>query len=710
MAYRIPEAATWTRSDVLALVGLALATLVTEQFSIPLRLGTETLNFTLTDATWTAGLILARPSVLTAAVLLGVLAGQRLKRWDGLKIAFNLGTYVVGLTAAQVVYGALGPEGARDPVAWGAAFAGMMAFAVANVLLISSIVAQVEGKPLSRLVSSTLTLELAHRVANTGIGVAFAFVRTVNPFIVPPVLLCLALTYLAYEAWVETIRERDEIRALYEVERHLLTPIETTADLQPVLEVVRGMLGAGRVELSLLDQGAASTIGGPASVVASAEGANGNETNGSDLHPPVPSPEHPSHVAMVGTAEGLGGMLIVHRKEPLADAERSLLESVASKIEVMLRNNRLFKKTLEQAELADVVSHTWDGIFVISPEGLVLSWNPSMERITGLSRDEVLGRPCGDVLGIDAPPAASGTDDPERGERRDLMLTKPDGAKRWLNYSLHPLGEGRGGQRNFVVVVRDVTAELETEQLKADFVATVSHELRTPLTPLKGFLMTLLRGVGDGSTEERQAFYRIMLNQANRLERLITDLLEASRIESGEPVVDSRPLDLSSQVAAVVEVFREQYPDRTFSFAAPDHLVAQGDRLRIDQIVTNLISNALKYSPRTEPIEVIVSGARGEAVVKVRDRGQGISIHDQDRIFERFFRVDNALTRSTGGTGLGLYLAKKLAVAMRGRLEVASVPGRGSTFMLTLPRPKRAATPARPAGRIGTRSRQAAPA
>src|SRR5207253_4670896 len=163
--------------------------------------------------------------------------------------------------------------------------------------------------------------------------------------------------------------------------------------------------------------------------------------------------------------------------------------------------------------------------------------------------------------------------------QRDLVLTKSDGGKRWLTYRLHPLG-GRAGHRNFVVVVRDVTAELETEQLKADFVATVSHELRTPLTPLKGFLITLLHGVGDGTPEERQSYYKIMLNQANRLERLITDLLEASRIESGEPVVDLKPIDLPEQVASVVQAFVEQYPDRRFHLGLPDEPASvHGDRL-----------------------------------------------------------------------------------------------------------------------------------
>jgi PAS domain S-box-containing protein len=458
------------------------------------------------------------------------------------------------------------------------------------------------------------------------------------------------------------------------------------------------MLHARRVELSLLErrEGSEQGLGGPASVVATVNGQNGHSSGR----------EHDvwsqsAQVAMVGGPEGLSGMLIVHRERPLDDAERSVLETVASKVSVMLHNNRLYRESLEQADLADVVSHTWDGIFVVSPAGAVQSWNPSMERITGLGRSEALGRDCKELLGIDVPESLVDEEGPGEEASRDLVLTKPDGCKRWLNYRLHALG-GRAGQPNFVVVVRDVTAELETEQLKADFVATVSHELRTPLTPLKGFLITLLHGVGDGTKEERQGYYKIMLNQANRLERLITDLLEASRIESGEPVVDMKPVDLNAEVSSIVDTFVEQYPDRTFRMDLhPETVAVLGDPLRIDQIVTNLVSNAVKYSPRAEPIDVVVRGNGRDATVEVRDHGQGIAPEDQDRIFERFFRVDNALTRQAGGTGLGLYLSKKLADAMRGRLRVESSPGRGASFVLALPRYDRALVGAGPGSAAG---------
>jgi signal transduction histidine kinase len=709
-AIRVADVSRWDGSDLLALAGLAAAILVTELFSVPLRLRTETLNFMLTDAAYIAGLILVRPSVLTFALVAGVFTGQLLKRWDVRKVAFNVGVYLVGITGAQFIVRAVAgfaPLAAREPRTWVAAVLGMGGFAVANVVLVSGIISLVlvERKSFARVVAPTLGLEAAHRAGNVAIGLTFAVLYKVNALALPPAALIVGLAFIAYQGWVAAISERDRLRVLHEVESRLLNPLDVAAEMEPILQLVKRMLGAASVELSMFDGDEVlsySSEGTPAAVAAGGNG-NGHRAGGD---------EESSQIAMVGGTEGVTGMLIIRRNRPLADSERAVLESVASRISVMLRNNRLFMETLEQAELADVVSHTWDGIFVASQEGRIVSWNPSMERITGIAREDALGRSCLDVLGFEPVIDLTDTDAYSRngyenghgalggsalvrglghmnghatsGGSRDIVVTHADGTERWVRYTYRPLGS-RGVRAGHVVVVRDVTAELETEQLKADFVATVSHELRTPLTPLKGFLITLARGIGDGTQEERQAYYRIMLNQANRLERLITDLLEASRIESGQPVVKSRPMNLTDTIDEVVRMFQEEYPDRAIRPVVDGPVMVDADPLRVDQVLTNLVSNAIKYSPRESAIDVRVAKENGQATISVRDQGWGIAPGDQERVFDRFFRVENALTRRTGGTGLGLYLAKQLVQAMRGRLWVASRPGEGSTFSFTLP-------------------------
>jgi signal transduction histidine kinase len=230
-------------------------------------------------------------------------------------------------------------------------------------------------------------------------------------------------------------------------------------------------------------------------------------------------------------------------------------------------------------------------------------------------------------------------------------------------------------------------------------VATISHELRTPLTPLKGFLAALLHGTVEDTPETRGEYYKIMLNQANRLERLITDLLEVSQIESDKPLVEGHAVELTAAAAEQVEEFSQHNRKRSIELRTPgDPIVVHADPVRLGQVMGNLITNAIKYSPEGTPIDIRVAREGERAVVSVRDEGEGIPEADQERVFGRFQRLDNSLTRQTGGTGLGLYIARRLVEAMGGRLWLDSKPGVGSTFSFSLPL----------AGRIGGNGRDRA--
>jgi PAS domain S-box-containing protein len=387
---------------------------------------------------------------------------------------------------------------------------------------------------------------------------------------------------------------------------------------------------------------------------------------------------------MVGDAGDVRAVMAVYRPEALTPSERSLLEALASQVRVRLVNQRLFAETVEQrTQLADIIAHTSDGIFALSPDGLILSWNPAMEHITGWSTRRAVGRSWEDVLGprhqtdgsSDAGPAAD-----------NVLLVREDGAERWIRYTRTPVEDRAGTLTAEVVVVRDVTADMEAEQLKADFVATVSHELRSPLTPLRGFLSTLMSGTGEDSPEARSEFYRIMDKQVHRLERLITDLLEVSRIEAAQVPVDARSVDLTALVAEHLDEVRRDQPHRAVQLRGPGQAVhVHADPFRVAQVVANLLSNALKYSLPETPVEVTVASVGEQAIVSVRDEGEGIPLSEQDRVFDRFHRVESGLTRKTGGTGLGLYIAKRLVEAMGGRLWLVSSPGHGSTFSFSLP-------------------------
>ena len=314
-----------------------------------------------------------------------------------------------------------------------------------------------------------------------------------------------------------------------------------------------------------------------------------------------------------------------------------------------------------------------------------------MERITGYSRAETVGRSSEDVFGLPAltDGALRTSFDPNGtpAEQHDSLITTKGGERRWIRHTGTTVRDRDGMTSSRVVVVHDVTAEVQTEQMKKDFVAMVSHELRTPLTPLKGFIATLLDGTADDSPEARREYYRIMMRQTDRLERLIMDLLNVSQIESGTLVMDIQPIDVTQLVSDQVAEFREQFSARTITLhSGTGPTLIKGDPFRVQQVVSNLLSNALKYSPADQPVEVSVLAIGEEGTVSVRDHGPGVLLPDPERVFDRFYRAENGVDPNAGGTGLGLYIARQLIEAMEGRLWLVSRPTEGSTFSFSLPR------------------------
>jgi PAS domain S-box-containing protein len=398
-----------------------------------------------------------------------------------------------------------------------------------------------------------------------------------------------------------------------------------------------------------------------------------------------------TYLAPVGDAGTEIGILAVHRAAELSSSECTLVDALASQVSARQQNEQLFNETVEQrGHLADVVGSSSDGIFVLSGERIVLSWNPAMERITGFRGEEVIGRRFEDVLRLRGEPDLEGTT--EQGlvlgtpRPQEALIQRRDGSERWIRYSTSGMPDRHGGGESHVVTARDVTAELEADQMKSDFVATVSHELRTPLTPLRGLLQSLDQGLVEDTPEARREYFAIMLRQTERLERLINDLLDVSRIDAGRLRMDSIPVEIGAAMEREVHDARQLPDAREVKFDRPSEPVwALVDQFRLGQIVSNLLSNAFKYSPAGTDVTVRLAKLQDHVVVSVQDSGEGIALADQERIFERFYRSNNGNTRTVGGFGLGLYIAKRLAEAMGGSLVLDSPPGRGCTFSLNLP-------------------------
>ena len=690
---RVPEMRTWSWEDVAATIGLALAAALSEQFTVAMAHRTEVENFSVTDAVWVPALILVPPSVLTLSVLIGSLVGHTYRRWAWYKVAFNASQFVVAITVAEFVYRLFDPPSSFSLMTLVACAVAMACYFAINEVSVALIISRVEGIPLREVVVLPGSLNLLHGGGNLTMGMLAALVWHAGPWGLPLLIAPFVLSFFAYRGWLQNKREEeqrregDRMRTLYEAGRALVGPLDANFDFQPFLGFVQQLVDAAGTELAVRDEAGLRVYNSESGLYLTVQ---------TEMGPADPTayvsvrPGLATYVATVRDQANEVGILAVHRATELSPSDRVLVDTLASQVSARQRNQQLFDETVEQrGHLADVVGSSSDGIFVVSGEGTVLSWNPAMERITGYLADEVVGRRSGDVLRIPGGQRADGSP-PELVlgvvEPQDALILRRDGSDRWIRYSSSTMPERHGSGTSQVVTARDVTAELEAEQMKRDFVATVSHELRTPLTPLKGLLQSLNNGLVEDSPQARREYHAIMLRQAERLERLISDLLDVSRFDAGQLPMDAIPVELgsllvreiadASQLTAVHEV-RLERPER------PVWVIA--DPLRLGQVVSNLLSNAFKYSPEGAPVIVGLTLLEDFALVSVQDRGEGIAVDDQERVFERFYRADKGLTQTTGGFGLGLYIARRLAEGMGGGLVLSSRPGEGSTFSVSLP-------------------------
>jgi PAS domain S-box-containing protein len=349
-----------------------------------------------------------------------------------------------------------------------------------------------------------------------------------------------------------------------------------------------------------------------------------------------------------------------------------------------IARNRLAKQQRIQA--ARVLSHVGDGVFLIDSEGVIRLWNTAAEAITGLAADDVCERPAEQVLSgwrnvAPLVPVASRPGDRAEISRAETLPLDVEGRELWLSIAGVAFTDGT------VYAFRDVTNEHRLEAMRTEFVATVSHELRTPLASLHGAAMTLRQRHErlDGDTQDE--LLDVIAEQSKRLARLVEEILLTGQLDAGSLRIAKEPFDPEQLVRTVVEEARHRISDgTTLEMSTPTPLPdVVGDSARTHQVLANLIDNAIKYSPGGGRVEVTAE-QDGEAIrFSVRDEGLGIPRGEQDRIFDKFYRLDPDNRRGVGGTGLGLYICRELVHSMNGRVWVDSAPPRGATFVFELP-------------------------
>ncbi len=374
-----------------------------------------------------------------------------------------------------------------------------------------------------------------------------------------------------------------------------------------------------------------------------------------------------------------GRQAAVPDDDELGDLSRAL-----NRMSIEVRN-RIDQITRDGERLRGILAGMVEGVLVLDHAGRILLANEALDKMFGLPPGAAVGASCTEVIRHHELNEFLHTVFSGRDEARIEITTHAPPVRAYTvqaSVLRSPAGEATG----VVLVFHDITELKRLETVRKDFVANVSHELKTPLTAVKGFIEALIDGAKD-DPEQSVRFLDILRRQADHLDAIVSDLLRLSAIESGKIA----PVLVDVALAAAVErIASAEAPEITkrghrLIVEIPGDLTVRADPRLLEQVVQNLLDNAVKYTPDGGEIAVRAEAGEGRIILSVRDTGIGIPDKDQARIFERFYRVDRARSRELGGTGLGLSIVKHIADAHGWTVSVESVPGRGSTFAVRIP-------------------------
>jgi len=397
---------------------------------------------------------------------------------------------------------------------------------------------------------------------------------------------------------------------------------------------------------------------------------------------------------MAGKMIGLIYVLRPHFAESFSSSDQRVLSAFADQVAISLQNARLASQLAqERYKMESILESSADGIMTIDPERRILSFNASMERLTGWEKGEAVGNHCFKVLrlrdsqGADLCqircPIAKGT---EGSSSLDGIITTKDGQNVdvGMNYSL--VRSPNGSRLTTVVNIRDITRLRQIEDLRSALLATISHELQTPISIIKAYASTLARSDAEWSQQTIRDKLQAIEEESDRLSELVSKLLYSSRLEAGDLSLNKLLLDLPNEAHKVSKRFvgLTEIHKVEVDFP-PEFPPVLADPEKIGEVLTNLVENATKFSPQGGTITIKGETSGNGVSVTVADEGIGIPLRDQEQIFNRFYRVDANSARPTQGTGLGLYICKTIIEAHGGRIGVESELGKGSHFTFTLP-------------------------
>ena len=681
---------------VALLPGLTVLSCLAEMTVVRLRHGAAVEELSLYEAALIIDVLLLPPQDALIAAAAGLLLASALQRRPVVKAIFNLGTYTAATSVLILsVHLVGGSPGKMTPGVLAGVVAGTIAFTGVNLCCLAQILGVINKSSPWQIIRTEARLSGYMAVGTVATGLTTVEVALHSPLLLPFMAMpALAVTY-AYRAAAREADEHARSACLLRLSHALA---EREGVVRQFLVLVREAFGADVAVVVLESNGVALSV----------------ESADPTLVREGPVPAHLARVGRIdgpvhlaeGLPDGLRRMVTVPVQgggrhvgtASFATRDRSrgwmttgdvtLLTSLASALAVAIRGaEHLDRLVDETSKLQAVVEQSAEGIMVIDGGGLVQVWSRALAEITGVVAGTATGRPLTEVLDV-----------PDQGEHRLLMpvtvaepravaeltVRRPDDERRRLRLA-HSAVFAAGELARDVVVISDLTREYRTERLKSDFIAMVSHELRTPLTPIIGYI-DLLRSRGERMTpHKRLDALNLIGDRAAHLSRLVEDLLLASRF-------GDNPDDVSLQVSAgnhdlcalTTQAARDLGSARVVLDLPPGPVLAHCDSGRALQVLANVIGNGLKYSAPDTEVEVRMRLGPAQVHVDVRDHGRGIPADQVDKVFDKFHRVEDPMTMSTSGTGLGLFIARRLARAMGGDVTVVSTLNSGSVFTLTL--------------------------
>ncbi|MCS6773912.1 MAG: ATP-binding protein [Anaerolineae bacterium] len=401
----------------------------------------------------------------------------------------------------------------------------------------------------------------------------------------------------------------------------------------------------------------------------------------------------------VGEDEFLGAIYVFRaRGIPFGVSDRQLLQSFADQAAIAVNNARLYEQLAhEKRRLDAILEFSADGVAILDAAHRILTFNRTLSRLLKIPAERALGQRFEDVVKLVQKRSGMTLEEAEAGGWPIVGATRPvrvegdlrcsDGSTVSVEIAFVPLFSREGRLINIIADVYDLTRFRIAEEIKATFISAISHELKTPVTLIKGYASTLLRQDAQWDEEVVRESLRVIEEEADHLHELIENLLDASRAQTGRFRLSPVELDLNELVHKVARKFQAQAPTHRIQVALAEDLpLVFADEARITQVLGNLLSNAIKYSPPSSEIRITGQATPTEVILSISDQGPGIPPEEQERIFDRFYRGENALRGGKPGTGLGLYLTRALVEAHGGRIWVESDGKSGSTFHFSLPR------------------------